>query len=335
MPSLLTRFSVGAGGEDLTADSALVARSIGSPGSVAVRPPANPVPDAAHAGTSPITHVVYIVRENRTFDQEYGDLGNSRSDVNADPLYQMLPSATPQGHAITNRYAFSDNFFSDGEASVQGHWWTSSANVDGHRNVVFVASPYAKQTAVNTCTPGYVSHTRIDQASVIRTMELILGLPALSSYDQGATPLHDMFQDKNSPARLSGSDLAPFTPASNPPFINETVASLPKTAATRSLMVASALVPKGQDHGGPLLEKVLWQSATNRAVPAALTAEIRNQPRAGNTSPPSAVHLTTCPQPPLPPDKPFGHRMRPPRTARRSPACRRRRARCSWWRRVS
>lgn len=132
MPSLLTRFSVGAGGEDLTADSALVARSIGSPGSVAVRPPANPVPDAAHAGTSPITHVVYIVRENRTFDQEYGNLGNSRSDVNADPSYQMLPSATPQGHAITNRYAFSDNFFSDGEASVQGHWWTSSANVDDY-----------------------------------------------------------------------------------------------------------------------------------------------------------------------------------------------------------
>lgn len=72
-------------------------------------------------------------------------------------------------------------------------------------------------------------------------------------------------------------------------------------------MLASALVPKGQDHGGPLLEKVLWQSATNRAVPAALTAEIRNQPRAGNTSPPSAVQPDDVPTAPAPP----GQAMRP------------------------
>ena len=91
--------------------------------------PDNPVPDAAHAGQSPIKHVLYIVRENRTYDQVYGDLGKTRSDANADPAYEYLASAAPQGHAIVSQFASSDNFFSDGEASVQGHWWTTSANV--------------------------------------------------------------------------------------------------------------------------------------------------------------------------------------------------------------
>jgi len=138
MPSLLSRFWVasphrGGGGawhrdERLSRDSAFVARAIEQSG-VAFRSPDNPIPDAAHGGQSPIKHVLYIVRENRTYDQVYGNLGKTRDDVNADPAYQYLASATSQGHAIVSQFASSDNFFSDGEASVQGHWWTTSANV--------------------------------------------------------------------------------------------------------------------------------------------------------------------------------------------------------------
>src|SRR5215831_6751821 len=138
MPSLLSRFWVAGPhhgrsdtwhrNERLSRDSAFVARAIERSGA-AFRSPDIPVSDAAHAGQSPIKHVLYIVRENRTFDQVYGDLGKTRNDVNADPAYQYLASATPQGHAIVSQFASSDNFFSDGEASVQGHWWTTSANV--------------------------------------------------------------------------------------------------------------------------------------------------------------------------------------------------------------
>src|SRR5260370_3173798 len=138
MPSVLSGFWVAGphqreGGawrrdERLASDSAFVARAIDQSG-VEFRSPDNPIPDAAHAGQSPIKHVLYIVRENRTYDQVYGDLGKTRNDVNADPAYQYLASATPQGHAIVSQFASSDNFFSDGEASVQGHWWTTSANV--------------------------------------------------------------------------------------------------------------------------------------------------------------------------------------------------------------
>jgi hypothetical protein len=510
MPSLLNRFSVddddtSPHGENLEKDSRLVADAIRQ-GEQASRDKRNPVPDVAHSGDSPIKHVVYIVRENRTFDQVFGDLGATRTDVNADPSFELLASATPQGHGILNRYAASDNFFSDGEASVQGHWWTTSAtatdwiekawrlnysdrrrgqdflapvamprncslfqsalarqttsagaftlrnygefygaitpdgnglpvdspcspflgpnsatypgpiyqgsnalpcsvaaaacnqisqllsigtfpiysytdlsypnaingdggltvddrlgareflrdiglnadgtpatagpangkglasfsylvlpedhtsglsgtftpraevaqndaavgqvvaalsrsaywsstavfvveddsqdgidHVDGHRNVLLVASPYAKQTAgkASNASAGYIGHERYDQASVVRTMELILGLPALSSHDQNARPLYDLFQSKSA-AELTPADLAPYIAAADPPFINETVASLPSTPALQDLQAQSAAMPLGQDIQGPILEHILWKVTSDKPEPAEL-----------------------------------------------------------------
>jgi len=522
MPSLLSRFWVAGPHQDengaahrnerLSTDSAFVAQAIKQSGGE-FRSPDNPVPDAAHAGQSPIKHVLYIVRENRTFDQVYGDLGKTRNDVNADPAYQYLASATPQGHAIVSQFASSDNFFSDGEASVQGHWWTTSANVtdwiekawrlnysnrnrgsdfldpvaepercslfqsalakqnqsggtftlrnygefygavtpdgnglpvssqcspflgpnsatytgqlytdttpvpctganppagcgvinallsvgnfpiysytdlgypnaingdanlsvddrlgaaeflkdvglnpdgspatagpanghglanfnymllpedhttglgatftpraevaqndaalgeiisalsrssywsstavfvveddsqdgvdhvDGHRNVLLVASPYTKHVSANGKFGGYIGHQHYDQASVIRTMELILGLPALSSYDQNARPLYDLFQNKDQAAQLTSADLQPFDPVADPSFIDERVADLPQTAAMKALERQSQAMPKGEDTQGPILEQIDWQASTSRPVPSALKQEVAN-----------------------------------------------------------
>jgi hypothetical protein len=506
--------------ENLSKDSAFVAQAIEHAG-IEFRTPNNPVPDAAQAGQSPIKHVVYIVRENRTYDQVYGDLGKTRDDVNADPTYQYLASATPQGHAIVSQFASSDNFFSDGEASVQGHWWTTSANVtdwiekawrlnysgrnrgqdflspvampehcslfqnalskqtqsggsfalrnygefygaitpdgngfpvsspcspflgpnsatytgplytdsapvscvaanppagcaringllslgnfpiysytdlnypnavngdsnlsvddrlgateflrdiglnpdgspaaggpanghglanfsymvlpedhttglsatftpraevaqndaalgeivaalshsaywsstavfvveddsqdgvdhvDGHRNVLLVASPYTKHVSENGLYDGYIGHHHYDQAGVIRTMELILGLSALSSYDQNARPLYDLFQNKDQASQLTPADLTPFAPVAAPSFIDERVADLPPTAQTQSLERQSQAMPKGEDTQGPILEQIDWQATTNRPIPSALLQEVaksRNAPGTG------------------------------------------------------
>jgi DNA-binding beta-propeller fold protein YncE len=527
MASLLSRFRVAlpdpnAGSfpdERLSSDTDFVAQAILQSG-IEFRTPNNPVPDAAHAGQSPIKHVVYIVRENRTYDQVYGDLGKTRNDVNADPNYEYLASATPQGHAIVSQFASSDNFFSDGEASVQGHWWTTSANVtdwiekawrlnysgrnrgqdflapvampercslfqsalamqtqsgrsftlrnygefygavtpdgnglpvsspcspflgpnsasytgpvytdgaavpcavsnppagcgrinsllkvgnfpiysytdlaypnaingdanlsvddrlgaaeflndigldpdgspaasgpanghglasfsymvlpedhttglsatftpraevaqndaalgqilaalshssywsstavfvveddsqdgvdhvDGHRNVLLIASPYTKHLSANGEFGGYIGHHHYDQASVIRTMELILGLPALSSYDQNARPLYDLFQDKNQASQLTAADLTPFIPVADPSFINERVADLPPTATTQALVRQSQAMPKGQDTQGPILEQIDWQASTNRPIPPALRQEVAKS-RSGTAS---------------------------------------------------
>ena len=59
-------------------------------------------------------------------------------------------------------------------------------HVDAHRTTGFVISPYTKR--------GYVDSTLYTTASMIRTMELILGLPPLTQYDAGATPMFNAFQ---------------------------------------------------------------------------------------------------------------------------------------------
>lgn len=58
-------------------------------------------------------------------------------------------------------------------------------HVDAHRTVGLVISPY--------CRRGFVDSTLYTTASMIRTMELILGLPPLTQYDAGATPMHNCF----------------------------------------------------------------------------------------------------------------------------------------------
>ena len=59
-------------------------------------------------------------------------------------------------------------------------------HIDAHRTVGFVVSPYAKR--------GYIDSTLYTTASMIRTMELILGLPPLTQYDAAATPMFNCFQ---------------------------------------------------------------------------------------------------------------------------------------------
>ena len=94
------------------------------------RPADSPIPDAAHAGQSPIKHVVLVVKENRTFDQVFGDLDPKQADV--DPQFLEFgrtnakgQTVTPNAHDIAARFGTSDNFYSDGEASIQGHYWTA------------------------------------------------------------------------------------------------------------------------------------------------------------------------------------------------------------------
>jgi hypothetical protein len=144
--------------------------------------------------------------------------------------------------------------------------------------VLLVASPYAKHESASGQYSGYIGHHRYDQASVIRTVELILGLPTLSSYDQNARPLYDLFQDKSSADELTPSDLAGFVPVPEPAFLNERVADLPPTAALQALKQQSDAMPKGQDKQGPQLEVVDWKATTARPVPAALQKELQQAP---------------------------------------------------------
>jgi DNA-binding beta-propeller fold protein YncE len=74
-----------------------------------------------------IKHVIYIVKENRTFDQILGDLTNG---ANADPdLTQFGSSITPNNHQIVSQFVTLDNFNDPGDGSMDGWSWSLQGRV--------------------------------------------------------------------------------------------------------------------------------------------------------------------------------------------------------------
>lgn len=78
-----------------------------------------------HVGeASAIKHVIYIIKENRTYDQEFGDIPNA----NGDPKLVLFgEKITPNQHALAKQYVVLDNLYCDGEVSVDGHSWSNSS----------------------------------------------------------------------------------------------------------------------------------------------------------------------------------------------------------------
>lgn len=76
---------------------------------------------------SPIKHVVYIVRENKTYDSLLGDYPGKANSANGKPELAIWgKSITPNLHALAERFAGHDNYYSEPEQSVQGHIWAAN-----------------------------------------------------------------------------------------------------------------------------------------------------------------------------------------------------------------
>jgi YVTN family beta-propeller protein len=76
------------------------------------------------AGRPPIDHVVYIIRENRTYDQILGDIGRGDSDPS---LVNFGAEVTPNAHALATEFPLLDNFYVSGRRSNDGHQWAVGA----------------------------------------------------------------------------------------------------------------------------------------------------------------------------------------------------------------
>ena len=80
----------------------------------------NPIPQKV-GEQSPIKHVFYIVKENRTYDQVLGDLPQGNGDST---LVLFGEKITPNQHALARQFVLLDNFYVNGEVSADGHSWT-------------------------------------------------------------------------------------------------------------------------------------------------------------------------------------------------------------------
>ncbi len=71
-----------------------------------------------------IKHVLYIIRENRTYDQVFGDIKTGNGDPN---LTIFGSNVTPNAHALAAHYVLLDNLYCNGEVSEDGHKWCDAA----------------------------------------------------------------------------------------------------------------------------------------------------------------------------------------------------------------
>ena len=121
-------------------------------------------------------------------------------------------------------------------------------HVDSHRSVLLVASPFAKRNAVD--------HTFYTTSGVLRTMELILGLPPMSQYDAAATPMHNAFNGV--------PNLGPYSRlASRVPTDERNLATA--FGAAQSLAMDFSVEDRAPEG---LLNEIIWRSVRGAKSPA-------------------------------------------------------------------
>src|SRR5262249_6852880 len=99
------------------------------------RPDARPVPvPRRHGEPSVFKHVLYVIKENRTYDQVLGDMKEGDGDPN---LVMFGEEVTPNHHALARQFTLFDNFYCSGVLSADGHTWVNEAYVTDYLEKAF------------------------------------------------------------------------------------------------------------------------------------------------------------------------------------------------------
>jgi DNA-binding beta-propeller fold protein YncE len=99
--------------------------------------PPRPIPERI-GEPSPIRHVVYIIKENRTFDQVFGAFGRGNGDAS---LCVFGRDVTPNHHKIAEEFVLLDNTYCAGILSADGHQWSTTAYSTDYMEKSFAGFP--------------------------------------------------------------------------------------------------------------------------------------------------------------------------------------------------
>ena len=110
--------------KEYTATALFVTPDTGKSQLAPAQAPARSVIPKRVGGLSPIKHVFYVIRENRTYDQVFGDLPQGNGDSS---LTIFGESITPNAHALAKQFVLLDNFYVDAEVSYDGHAFSTGA----------------------------------------------------------------------------------------------------------------------------------------------------------------------------------------------------------------
>ena len=111
----------------------------------------------------PIRHVIYVIKENRTYDQVLGDM---KEGDGAPDLVLFGQPVTPNHHALARQFVLYDNFYVDGDVSADGHVWSTAASSTDYVNKLW-PSFYAHRLKYDFVGPDYDGDDQHDRPFAI------------------------------------------------------------------------------------------------------------------------------------------------------------------------
>ncbi len=106
---------------------------------------------------STIEHVVYIIKENKTYDQVFGDIGRGNSEPK---LCVFGRAITPNHHALAEQFVLLDNYYCNGVLSADGHQWATQGYVTDYLEKAFGgwprSYPYRGDDAMGFASSGFI-----------------------------------------------------------------------------------------------------------------------------------------------------------------------------------
>jgi YVTN family beta-propeller protein len=129
-----------------------------------------PVPVPERIGEpSVFKHVVYIIKENRTYDQVLGDMKEGNG---AASLCSFGESVTPNQHKLAKDFLLLDNYYVSGKCSAEGHQWTDAAittdYVEKNVRAWFRSYPHVQDDALVYDKNGFIWNDAMDHGRSVR-----------------------------------------------------------------------------------------------------------------------------------------------------------------------
>jgi YVTN family beta-propeller protein len=118
---------------------------------------------------SVFNHVLYIIKENRTYDQVLGDMpeGNGMKS-----LCIYGDSVTPNQHSLARNFLLLDNYYASGKCSAEGHQWTDAAMVTDYVEksvrAWFRSYPHVQEDALVYDSNGFIWNNAADHGKTVR-----------------------------------------------------------------------------------------------------------------------------------------------------------------------
>ena len=177
-----------------------------------------PVPVPERIGEpSVFKQVVYIIKENKTYDQVFGDIPQGRGDSS---LCIFGEKVTPNMHALAKKYGWMDDFNASGKSSAEGHQWTDAGIVSDYIEksvrAWFRSYPHRQEDALVYNKEGFIWNLAADHGKTVR----IYGEACETVYDNKLkwTDLYSKYKEGKKPDWFNKTTIARIRPLISPTF---------------------------------------------------------------------------------------------------------------------